>query len=352
MAILTALISYIARQLGTVLRAILGWSVSALFGRLSSARATVLSGLLVASLLWPVLLVGIFFPAVSAWAFALLPLQKWFGAEAVRRGTIVLVVCLPMVIGLVVRAIAPSAAKKGSALRTMLGGYPLTIGFALACLVTAVLVPLVKVQSIARGWADWHVYVEPKRGRYAAALHELERACTAAGVTVRVESVPRAMDAGTRVLKFFARGTLDALMAENARRLVGKDLEVYLYPADLLLRGEADNVSRVRARMMDTNLELEAFLVAEPHAQVIQASLGRIALELERNGSSERLRRHERARLERIRRLLEERPLPFDEWLLLDRTLRRLALGASDRTGARPIVSATPDHLAGPHAGH
>ncbi len=78
MAILTAPSSRFSASSSstTVLRAILGWSVSALFGRLSNTRATILSAVLVASLFWPVLLLGVAFPAVSAWVFALLSASK------------------------------------------------------------------------------------------------------------------------------------------------------------------------------------------------------------------------------------------------------------------------------------
>jgi hypothetical protein len=342
MAILTALLSFVGKQVSSILRAVLGWSVSALFGRISDKRATVLSALVVASLLWPVLVLGVFFPAASAWAFALLPLEKWFGPSVVRAASVLLALVLPMVIGLVARSVAPSGAKKGGLLRAMFGGYPLALGFAISCVITAVLVPLVKIGSLARGWSDAHVYVQPKKGRYDAALGEVMRACEAAGVSVRAEPVPRSMGAATRVLKLFAHGSLDALVEENPERLRGRELEVYLYPADLLLRGKEAIVSRVRARMMETKLEREAFLVADPHAQIIQTALGRIGEDLENRGYADALRRHERARLERVRALLEERALPFDEWLLLDRSLRCLEQNPGDRTGVLSFAEEEP----------
>jgi hypothetical protein len=345
MAILTALFTFLGKQLSTVLRAILGWSVSALFGRLSNTRATILSGLLVASLFWPVLLLGVFFPAVSAWVFALLPLQKWFGAGVVRTGSVVLALVLPMIIGLVVHSVAPASTKKRNLLVTVLGGYPLTIGFAAACLITAVLVPAAKVVSMIHGWDDAHVYVQAKKGRYAAVLDELVKACAAAGVPVAIEPMPRSMDAATRVLKIFARGTLSPLMTEDAKRLKGKDIEVYLYPADLLLRGKATLVARIRARMMETKIDREAFLVAEAHAQVIQNAMGRIAESLESASASGKNAVHERAQLQRVRRTLDEEALPFDEWVLLDRNLRKLEenVGAQGYPLAGAAERPTPD---------
>lgn len=70
MALFSALLAWIGRQLSSVLRPVLGWSVTALFGRLSATKQTALSVALLLSLLWPVFVIGIFVPAVSAWAFA------------------------------------------------------------------------------------------------------------------------------------------------------------------------------------------------------------------------------------------------------------------------------------------
>jgi hypothetical protein len=51
MALLTALLAFVGRQLNTVVQAILGWSVTALFGRLPSIKQTALSVALLVSLL-------------------------------------------------------------------------------------------------------------------------------------------------------------------------------------------------------------------------------------------------------------------------------------------------------------
>src|SRR5579884_2539055 len=149
MALLSALIAWIGRSLGTLVRAVLGWSVTALFGRLPASKQTALAVALLASLLWPVLVVGVFIPAVSAWVLAFVPLQKWLGAAVVRWVTLGLAVALPWAVAGITRWVAPSP-QHGSLVRTLLAGYPLTLGYALACLVTAATVPLVRVASAVR----------------------------------------------------------------------------------------------------------------------------------------------------------------------------------------------------------
>src|SRR5579884_1636575 len=180
MALFTALIAYVGNKLATILQAVLGWSVTALFGRLPSTKQTALAVVLLLALLWPVMVVGVFVPAVSAWAFAFVPLQKWIGGAVVRWVSLGVALVLPPIVGVTTRWVAP-AAKDASAFATIVASYPLTLGYAVACLVTAVSVPVVRAASAARGWADEHVFVQPRASEYDLALGELSRACAAAG---------------------------------------------------------------------------------------------------------------------------------------------------------------------------
>jgi uncharacterized membrane protein YqjE len=325
MALLGALLSFFSKKLGDLVRAVLGWSVTALFGQLSSAKQTALSAALLASLLWPLLVVGIFQPAVTAWALAALPVHKWIGDRWVRVITIALVVLVPPLVGLVTRWVAPSKNLRGSALRSALYGYPLTVGYAISCTITAVTVPIVKVGSLLKRWKDEHVFVQPMGNEYPLALAELVRACESAGINAPIiEDVPPAMSVSTKVLKWFARGALDPIVAENPKRIRGAALELYLYPADLLLRGEATLLARVRARMTRTALEQHAFLVATPESQDIQCEIARMWAVLARHATPDEIGGLARGRLSEIRRELDDSYLPFEEWVTLDRSLERL----------------------------
>jgi hypothetical protein len=184
--------------------------------------------------------------------------------------SLVLALFLPAGIGFAVRAIAPTDSKKGGVLRTVVGGSPMTLGFAVACLVTVVTVPIVKIATMARHWSDEHIYAQPMRGCYERAISELTKACHLAGSDPTVGDVPAIMSLGTRVMKVFAKGTLTALVADNPRRIRSKRVELYLYPGDLLLRGDAECVASVRAKMERTALVRVAYLVAAPASQRVQ----------------------------------------------------------------------------------
>jgi hypothetical protein len=320
MAILSVLFSLVARQLGNLAQAIFGWSVTALFGQLPSAKRTALSVAVLMSLVWPLLLVGLFEPAVAAWSIAAVPMHKWVGDRPIRIATVVLVFVIPLAVGLITRWVAPARTRKAGTLKLIASGYPLTVGYATSCLVTAITVPIIKVISLFRRWTDEHVYVQPKEGSYHLAMDDLEAACEAAGVTTVRQPVPRAMSISTRVVRFFARGALDALVEADPQMLKAKEVELYLYPADLLLRGEPNVTARVRARIATAMLERHAYLVAKPEAQRLEDELRRVWEAVDAHTANDATR----AQLREMEHKLDTTDMPYDEWVTLDRALRRL----------------------------
>ena len=76
MAILQALISYLAKSAGKALNAIFGWAVLALFGSTSPKEQTMLSVVVAAAAAWPILLLGVVVPKVALLVIAFVPLSK------------------------------------------------------------------------------------------------------------------------------------------------------------------------------------------------------------------------------------------------------------------------------------
>ncbi len=314
MALISALFSYLLRQIGKILQAVFGWSVTALFGRLTSSKQTAVSVALLLSVVWPVFLVGLVFPAAAAWIVAFLPLQKWMSQTTLRIVWCVLAVITPAVVGLITRWVAP--AKKGGALNAMIHGYPLALGYAFAFLVTVVTVPMMKIASAWRRWTDQHVYVQPRPSRYQNVLHELGEACVAAGIVPEVADVPTSMALSTKVIRALARGAVAPLVEEDPKMLRAKDLEVYLYPADLLLRGDKTKAAHVRAMMTRTNLERDAYLVGSPRAQQIQDELCKLWESSEEHGL------HGKERFREIRGEIDHADIPFEDWSMLEHIVR------------------------------
>lgn len=321
MAFLSLLLSFVAKKIGSIVQAIFGWSVTALFGRLPGNKHLAVSIALLLSIAWPVFVVGLFFPAVAGWVLAFLPLEAWIGPLALRIVWGALALTAPLLVGGLVHWAAPST--KGSLGRTLLNGYPLALGFFLAFVVTVIAVPLVKLATIVRGLADTHVYVQPREGRYDAVVRELAEACVRAGLTPEITKLPTAMALSTKVLKLFAAGAVSPIVAEEVRRVRAEGVELYLYPSDLLIRGKAENVALVRAMISRTDLDKDAYLVTSERGQCIQDELMRL---LDVVAGHER--RHEKvggmagSRLVAIWHEMNEAKLPFDEWVLLESMAR------------------------------
>jgi uncharacterized membrane protein YqjE len=322
-AFLSLLLSFVGKKIGSIIQAIFGWSVTALFGRLAGKKQLAVSIALLLSIAWPIFVLGLFFPTVAGWVLAFLPIDRWTGPLALRVTWGSLALLAPLLVGGLTRWAAPST--KGGRLRSLLNGYPLALGFFVAFLLTVVTVPLIKLASIFRGWADEHVYVQPRAGRYEAVLRELAEACARAGLLPEITDVPLSMSLSTRALKLFARGTVSPIVAEQVRRVRADGLELYLYPSDLLLRGDPAKVALVRAMMTRTDVDKDAFLVESEVGQCLQDELGRLIEILASHES-----RHLQVGGTVARRLVEiwnemnESKLPFADWVMLESISRRV----------------------------
>ena len=323
MALISLLLSFIGKKIGSIIQAIFGWSVTALFGRLPGKKQLAVSIALLVSIAWPLFVIGLFLPAVAGWALAFLPLEKWIGPLAMRIVRGALAFLAPMLVGGLTHWAAPSA--KGGVLRSLVNGYPLAIGYFIAFMVTVVTVPLVKLASIFRGWDDQHVYLQPRVGRYDRVLRELAEACARAGVVPEITEVPTSMALSTKALRLFARGVVAPIVAEQVKCVRADGLEMYLYPSDLLLRGKAEKVALVRAMLTRTEVDADAYLVASEAGQCIQDELGRLI---------EMIALHEKkhrdvgttagSRLVDIWNEMNQSKLPFEEWVMLESIARRV----------------------------
>jgi hypothetical protein len=322
-ALISLLLSFIGKKIGSIIQAIFGWSVTALFGRLPGKKQLAVSIALLVSIAWPVFVIGLFFPAVAGWALAFLPIEKWIGPLAMRIVWGSLAFLAPMLVGGLTHWAAPST--KGGVSRAMINGYPLAVGYFIAFAVTVVTVPLIKIASIFRGWDDQHVYVQPRVGRYDRVLRELAEACARAGLVPEVHEVPASMALSTKALKLFARGVVNPIVAEQVKCIRADGLELYLYPADLLLRGKAEKVALVRAMLTRTEVDADAYLVGSEAGQCLQDELGRL---IETIATHEKKHRQVGAtvgsRLVDIWNEMNHSKLPFEEWLMLESIARRV----------------------------
>lgn len=324
MGLLTTLFTALSKKMGDILQALFGWSVAALFGRLDSRTQLFVTGALVLSLFWPVFIVGVFVPSAVTFFLAFVPIQNPVVQQVLRIVWLVLAIIAPVIVGLLVRAAVP-VKKRHSVGAAMLGGYPLALGMALSFIITAITVPIVKLVTLARGWKEEHIFVQSKELRYDAVVLSLVRATEMAGLVPGVEDVPVHLSLSTRVLKFFSRGAIDSMITQHPRRVMATGVELWLYPADLMIRGEEEKLAAIRARLTVTRLERDAWLVQGKQAQEIQGELGRLWEVLDVHDDDDDPRPVVRSRLEEIvTRAGDAHEVKFDDWMILDRIARRI----------------------------
>ena len=346
MAVLSLILSFLVKKLSDILQVIFGWSVTALFGRLPGKKQIAVTVALVVSIAWPVFLVGLAVPKVAGYVLAFAPLEKWVSSSTLRIVWGALAFLAPLLVGTLVQWAAPVA--RGGMLRGLLNGYPLALGFFVAFVVTAVSVPLIKLASILRGWNDEHVYIQPRNGKYRAVVHDLAEAFARAGFVATVEKPPRSMTLATSALRILAHGAVQPIVADELLRVRAKNVEAYIYPSDLLLRGDAAAIGDIRAMLTRTHLDGDAYLVGSPAGQCIQDELGRLieVIDLHDARGHQELGGTLDGRLVEIWREMSKAKLPFDEWVMLEsvarRVERRLA-ARRDGTELMPLDRADDD---------
>ena len=344
-AIVTFLFSFLARKAGDIIQAVFGWSVNALFGRLARRSQIMVTGALVLSLAWPFFVAGVFFPKLAAWAVAFVPMHEAVSETTLRAIWIGLAVAAPLLVGLLVWLAAPK--RTGSAPRAMISGYLTALGFFIAFVIVLITVPILKVASVIRRWSDEHVHVQPHDHRYEQVVHALAEASARSGIAPRIEDAPQHMVLATTVMRTFARGAVAPFVSEKLKRVIGDGVEMYLYPSDLLLRGDKNKVAHIRAMLTRTKLDHHAYLVGDPEAQRIQKELSRLNDDLDRDEGP--AADHQIVlRLKLAYSQLMEADMPFEDWAIIDglaRKLERRLIGARVVSPDALPIDEVGDHL-------
>lgn len=330
-AILTFLFSFLSRKAGDIVQAVFGWSVSALFGKLPRKQNLLVTGALLLSLTWPLFVAGAFYPPLANWAIAMVPLHDWFGDTVMRAIWIALAVISPLVVGLLVHIAAPNA--KGNKLSAMLHGYPVALGFFAATVVVLITVPIVKVASLVRGWAEEHIYVQPQEGEYEEVLAALAEASGRAGSPPKIDDVPGYMVIATTIMKVMAKGAVSPFVSDKLRRVTSDGVQMYLYPGDLLLRGKSTKLARIRAMFGRTKLDSRAYLVEHEDAKHVQDELSMLNQMLDLRGAEGGVEIVMRFR--NVYREMMRVDIPYEQWAILEAMARRF----ERRLLAKHIVS-------------
>jgi hypothetical protein len=332
-AILAALVAFGSRFASKVLTTTLGWASTLLFGRVPASRQILLLGITFGSVIWMVMLAGFIVPDLGTFLLLLVPPQDFVPEQVIRLVMLIGVIVVPGVVGLLTLAMTPKDERNGRrALEAVARGYPLTILLAILLVFLALLAIWRKGSSLVHRWTDAHVPMVVKPGAYDQVADDLDRALTDADFDLTPETAPATMSMPAKWLAAIAGRTSSSLVPDRMLRLRGKNLDILIYPMDILISGKPDDVTRARAAMASRLTTSAAHLTVTAEAQAIEDRLTALA---KGSGDADHPPKFDEAaaaEFSSIDEALATIRIPYEEWEVLYR--QRLQVERDLRAGA------------------
>ncbi len=335
MAILAVLFAFGSRFVGKVLATTLGWASTLLFGRVPASRQYQMLGITFGSVIWMVLLAGVLFPDVGTFLLVLVPDQDVIPEQIVRLIMLAGALIVPAVVGVLTMIVSGSTERTTRDIITSVArGYPLTALLAVLLVFLAGLAAFRKAVSLKRGWTDAHVPLVVLPGRYDDVAADLDSAVTTAGLDVTPVAAPAYLSKPARWLAAVAGPGAVSLVPDRLIRLVGKDLDILIYPMDLLISGKPRDVARARAAMASRLTTSAAHLTISAEAQAIEERLTTLAHRRDPDSPDRPRPFDDEAAIEfaDIDERLPTLEIPYEEWEVLYR--QRLQVERDLRVGA------------------
>jgi hypothetical protein len=322
-----AILALIRRSLGSAVRAIFGWATVALFGVVAESERTLLSLAVGAAGLWPIMLLGVFFPKAAAFVLALLPIPKGVPKEALRIAWIALTVLTPAGVGLV---LARHSRVKRSRWQRLLMGFPATVGIAAAFVIAFVAVPIGKLVALVRGRREDHVALVIPPTRYREVSDALLEALKQGGFELRRSDPPPVTRLLGGIMQRFGGALIGAYVPEQVEYFTGADLEAGIYPNGVALSGREAAVTRAHALIAERASATDALQTMSADAQAIEKRIQQL---WEARGNADVM-----PGLRSVIRDISCQPLDFDDWQILYREVLQFVV---EIRGGAPLLKAT-----------
>jgi hypothetical protein len=334
MLVFEAIFAFLRRSLGSILRAMFGWATLALFGEVREKERTFLTIVVAAAAVWPLLLVGTIFPRQAALLLAVMPVPKGAPEEIVRAVWIALTLLIPAGVGWALMRRNRDAARgeRREWWRSLLLGFPTTLGLGLGFLFVCVAIPVRKVRALFSGLKEEHVALAIEPESYKETVAQMREALERGGVPVVSARPPWGTRALGRLLHVFAGAVLRKYQPENLEFLTSPEVQLTFYPNGVRAFGREPIVARTQALLAETATATPALLCMSPEAQKIEKRIK--ALWDRRTEKRETLD----VELQAVARELARTPLGFRDWETLYRELLQVVVAS--RGASRLIQSA------------
>jgi len=317
MAILQAILAELFNYIGTILNTAFGWATIMLFGKVPRDRQLYVTLSAIGSVVWLIALLGVAFPAVAVFVLSFIKISNYVDKDWIRLGMLALAITLPALVGFdSLYTMPPARRPKGGRdkLRTIIHGYPYTLGLAVTVIMMCIFAPLMQVRNMLRRWTSVHIPMIVESPNYLAVVDSIQRTLERNGVKTGPTQSSLMLRLPTKFLALLAGGAVHGLVADNLTTLVSPELEIMLHPSDLVIRGKERDVARVHAIIVERLGFTKAYMTWDEEANNLEDRLSQIWREVV---SGQIDAAAAQSRLDDIEQKLRTTPMPYDEWEVL-----------------------------------
>ncbi len=275
MATLAGLLGIIGRFAGKLLTTTLGWASSLLFGRVPQDRQVILALMTFGSVVWAALVLGVVVPELGAFLVAAVPAPDVVDRGWLRLAMLIGALVVPIVVGVATLFVVDREHRpRGTAMvGQIVRGYPLCAALALTLVILAGVGIARFVHHRAIGWTDAHVPIVVRPGGYDRVVTDLEAALDNAGLAVDRRPAPLPLAIPGRMLGRIAGPAIRRLVPDRPVELVGRDIEIGLYPSDIAIAGKSLSVARAHSAIATRLTSTAASMTTSAEAQEVEAQL-------------------------------------------------------------------------------
>jgi uncharacterized membrane protein YqjE len=365
MAIFQAILALISRSLGSIMSALFGWAVVALFGPTTPREKMWLSALVGAAAAWPILVIGVVWPRLATLLLTFAPLPHWVPTWMIRLVWVTLAVTVPLALGSAMaarsrgtaapvpgtaRVEASSASRiRHSPLREskvirLLRGVPITLAVAASFFIVFITVPVRRLISIARRQVELNVPLVTDAKGYELVAKAVAVTLSRHGLDVQPAKPAWTVTAPSRILSRFGGLSFREYVPERFARFRGPRLDVMLYPNGLLLCGSEQDTAWAHGLVVEALTDAPAYQTFDPGAQDIERQIRSVWAVFRQNPAAHAGARALEARLDEIAREIRELPVGYDEWQIVYRQALQLDRALRGRPQLLEATAATKDN--------
>ncbi len=298
---------------------IFGWATIIFFGKIPGNKSIYISIIALISMFWVILLIGIPFPLVTQIVLGYIPAVVRTNIVVIRIINGIGVFILPLIVGGIGLFLDTQAKRKGiHVYKQFMMGYYYTLGFGVAMLVMILFAPIITIKRIIKRYSVSHTPIMIQEGRYRLVLDKIKDQLEKDEIHVEVRSIGLLYKIPMTILNNIADKLLDTFVSDGHKMLAGEDLEVYIYPTDIMIVGKEEIMQKARAIIATTLTFDSTYMTWSKESQQLEDQGYAVFQEFQ---TQERSCQYYEERVKKILANLNGAALAYDEWQVIVRQL-------------------------------